>query len=118
MEAPRFTVTRARVLRKTMTTPEVRLWIVLRRSGQGGLRFRRQHPLDAYILDFYCASAHLAVEIDSEGHGFADQLLHDERRDAWMARQGILTLRVPASEVMGNLDGVVQAIVLAAQGRG
>ena len=114
MDARKLTVTRARALRKTMTAPEVRLWMVLRDSGHGGLKFRRQHPLGPYILDFYCASARLAVEIDSEGHGFADQLLHDERRDAWVARRGILTLRVAAGEVMGNLDGVAQAILIAA----
>jgi len=52
MEARKLTVTRARVLRKTMTAPEVRLWVVLRDTGQGGLKFRRQHPLGPYILDF------------------------------------------------------------------
>ena len=65
------------MLRKTMTAPEILLWSVLRGSGQAGLRFRRQHPIGPYILDFYCFAAGLAVEIDSELHAFGKQPLHD-----------------------------------------
>ena len=117
MDAPRTTVRRARALRKTMTAPEILLWSVLRGSEQAGLRFRRQHPIGPYILDFCCFSARLAVEIDSELHALGGQPVHDQRRDRWMADQGILTLRVQARDVTGNLEGVVQAIVMAASER-
>jgi very-short-patch-repair endonuclease len=100
-----------------MTAPELRLWAVLRGSAQAGLRFRRQHPIGPYILDFYCSSVRLAVEIDSELHAFGSRPLHDERRDRWLSEQGILTLRVHARDVMGNLEGVVQAIVITAAER-
>jgi very-short-patch-repair endonuclease len=114
MGAPKITVKRARALRKSMTAPEIRLWSVLRGRAQEGLRFRRQHPIRPYILDFCCPAARLAVEIDSELHALGDHPRHDERRDRWMADQGILTLRVQARDVMSNLEGVVQAIRMSA----
>ena len=115
MEAPKQTVARARTLRKSLTPPEARLWLALRRQAQAGLRFRRQHPIGPFILDFYCDSAKLAVEVDGEGHALAGQPQRDERRDAWMERRGIVTLRIPAIEVRDNIEGVVEAIVIAAR---
>jgi very-short-patch-repair endonuclease len=117
MDAPKLTVKRARSLRQTMTPPELRLWAVLRAKAQDGLRFRRQHPLGPYILDFYCHKARLAVEVDGEGHGFGDQPQRDERRDRWLAQRGVRTLRIAAVDVRDNLDGVVDAVVLAARGQ-
>lgn len=64
MDAPRETITRARDLRRKLTLPEVILWTALRGRHLDGRRFRRQHPFGAYILDFYCDEARLAVEID------------------------------------------------------
>jgi very-short-patch-repair endonuclease len=116
MDAPKRTIKRARSLRQAMTPPELRLWLALRAKGQDGLRLRRQHPLGPYILDFYCHKARLAVEVDGEGHGFGDQPQRDERRDRWLAQQGVTTLRIAAVEVRDNLDGVIQTIVLAARG--
>ncbi|MDQ2860825.1 MAG: endonuclease domain-containing protein [Pseudomonadota bacterium] len=115
MEAPKRTVARARALRKSMTPPEARLWLALRGQAQGGLRFRRQHPIGPFVLDFYCDKARLAVEVDGEVHGLGDHPQRDERRDDWMEKRGILTLRVPASEVRDNIEGVVEAIVRAAR---
>lgn len=115
MEAPKRTVARARKLRKSMTPPEARLWLALRGQAQGGLRFRRQHPIGPFVLDFYCHSAKLAVEVDSELHALGDHPRRDERRDAWMEGRGILTLRIPAREVRDNIERVVDAIVRAAR---
>ncbi len=64
------TFRRARDLRRSLTRPEAMLWINLSRRRLDGLHFRRQHPLGPYILDFYCAEARLAVEVDGESHGF------------------------------------------------
>jgi very-short-patch-repair endonuclease len=83
-----------------MTLPEVVLWDGLRQGRLGGLRFRRQHPMGFYILDFYCSSAHLAIEIDGAGHGHPDQARHDETRDRWLASQGIHVLRFAAADVL------------------
>jgi len=81
-----------------MTLPEVVLWNSLRGGKLGQLRFRRQHPAGVHILDFFCAPALLAVEVDGEGHAHPDQLRHDAARDAWFASQGVQTLRFAASD--------------------
>ena len=114
MEAPKPTIARARRLRRMMTPPELRLWAALRGGKVGALRFRRQHPIGSYILDFYCADARLAVEVDGEGHWRGDQPELDARRDGWMARRGIETLRIEAPDVRDDLEGVVHRIVAAA----
>jgi very-short-patch-repair endonuclease len=113
MEAPTLTVKRARGLRRTMTPPELRLWAALRGKALAGFRFRRQHPVGPYILDFYCPAANLAVEVDGEGHGLTDRARRDERRDRWLAEHGMATLRIAAIEVRDNPDGVVKAIIAA-----
>ena len=116
MTAPTLTLKRARRLRRTMTPPELRLWTVLRGKALGGLRFRRQHPVGPYILDFYCAAGKLAIEVDGAGHAHPDQAGHDVRRDRWLFEQGVTMLRVLATDVRDGLDGVVIAIVAAAAG--
>jgi very-short-patch-repair endonuclease len=108
--APRYTIERARELRRSMTMPELRLWAVLR-SRPEAIRFRRQHPVGAFILDFYCARAKLAIEIDGVAHDMGDRPERDRVRDAWLAAHGIETLRIPASAVIADLDTVVRAIV-------
>ena len=59
-------------LRRAMTPPEIALWLALRRND-AGLRFRRQYPAGPYVLDFYCAPARLAIEIDGEVHARGDR---------------------------------------------
>jgi very-short-patch-repair endonuclease len=108
-------VNRARALRKAMSPPEARLWTALRASRLEGLKFRRQHPLGPYVLDFYCVAARLAVEIDGWGHNLGGRPRQDERRDAWLAGQGVRTLRLPATAVK-DLDGTLRAIRAAAVG--
>jgi very-short-patch-repair endonuclease len=93
-----------------MTLPEVLLWQALRRRPFG-LKFRRQHPSGAYILDFYCSDARFEIEVDGEAHGRGSHPAADERRDAWFAEHGIETLRVPAQEVLADLDAVLRGVV-------
>ncbi|MEJ1968138.1 MAG: DUF559 domain-containing protein [Rhizomicrobium sp.] len=64
VRAPILTFKRARALRRKMTLPEILLWQQLRGRKLRGLSFRRQHPVGPYILDFFCASAALAIEVD------------------------------------------------------
>ena len=92
-----------------MTPPEARLWVALRR-GSIGAKFRRQHPVGVYVLDFYCAEAKLCIEVDGQVHGEGDQARHDKTRDAWLAAQGIRVVRIAAEDVRVNLDGVVDWI--------
>ncbi|MDB5451569.1 MAG: recQ [Caulobacteraceae bacterium] len=105
---------RAREMRGRLTPPEAKLWGSLRGHQLNGLKFRRQHPLGVYVLDFYCAEAKLAVEIDGQGHNLAGS--HDERRDAWVASQGIRTLRIPAEWVLKSFDQVLRRISEATNG--
>jgi very-short-patch-repair endonuclease len=92
-----------------MSPPEVALWQYLR-SRPDSFKFRRQHPLGPYKLDFFCHAAALAVEVDGDAHDMGDNPERDARRDSWVARRGIKTLRFLASDVMGNLDGVAAQI--------
>ena len=110
MEAPRLTIARARELRRKLTLPEGLLWIALRGRKLAGLRFRRQHPVGPYILDFYCEVVRLAVEVDGQGHEQPDQIAHDHRRTAWLEARGMTVLRIPAREVLGNFNGVLASI--------
>ena len=88
MDAPRPTIRRAKRLRRTLTPPEARLWVALRQKPDG-LKFRRQHPIGRYVLDFYCDAAKLAVELDGAAHEVVDIVdiaVRDRRRDAWLTK--------------------------------
>ena len=103
----------AKRLRKAMTPPEISLWLALRRND-AGLRFRRQHAAEDYVLDFYCAPARLAIEVDGEAHNRGDRPLRDVARDVWLGTQHIQVLRYSASDVLSNLESVVREIITIA----
>ncbi|PXA93405.1 hypothetical protein DMC47_22025 [Nostoc sp. 3335mG] len=105
-----------RTLRKRMTPPEIRLWQQLRKSP-GGFTFRRQHEAGDYVLDFYCAPARLAIEVDGEIHSRGDQPEKDAARDAWLAAEGVQVIRVPAKELLHHLEEVIAHIVALASSR-
>ena len=106
----RKTVEKARRLRRTMTPPEVTLWQILR-TRPDGLKFRHQHPNGLLSLDFYCASAKLAIEVDGEIHNRGDAPAQDAARDEWLAGKGIRTLRIAATDVQRQLDAVMALIL-------
>lgn len=106
---------RAKKLRRELTLPEILLWRELR--GRDGDKWRKQHPAGPYTLDFYCDRAKLCVEIDGEAHERGDSPERDARRDAWLAANGIETLRIPAVEVLNNLEGVLTHVERAARER-
>jgi very-short-patch-repair endonuclease len=93
-----------------MTLPEVLLWRALKGRKVDGLHFRRQHPLGPYVLDFYCDVAKLCIEVDGYTHGTGDRPARDERRDAWLADQGVRTLRISAALVLDDVDDAVATI--------
>ena len=111
LRSTRRNVKRARALRKKMSLPEVLLWRQLR-DRPDGLKFRRQHPAGPYVLDFYCEEVRLCIEVDGSAHDFGEAQKADAWRDHWLAEEGIRTLRIPASDVLKNLEGVVQLILL------
>jgi very-short-patch-repair endonuclease len=96
-----------------MTPTERRLWRVLRERPDD-LRFRKQHPCGPYTLDFFCPAVGLVVEVDGEGHSRGGQPEHDLRRDAWLAAQDFTVLRIPAIELLRDLDAVIRHICATA----
>ena len=113
METPLFMRERARQLRREMDLPEVLLWRQLRGRQLLGLHFRRQHPVGRYILDFYCNQVKLAVEVDGYSHDVSDQPQRDQERDSWLAKRGVETVRIPARDVLKDMDGVLATIIAA-----
>ena len=117
LSGPRKTVKKARQLRKTMSWPEVILWRRLRQRP-GGFKFRRQHPAGAFILDFFCSEARLAIEIDGMSHDMGNRPDRDDERARWLRDQEVATLRFSAGEVTKLPDGVIERIVAACLERG
>ena len=95
-----------------MTYPEVLLWQRLRGHALG-VGFRKQHPLGPYVVDFCCISARLVVEVDGAVHD-GDRAASDHVRDQFIRENGFRVLRVRASDVARDIDGVVAAIVSCA----
>ena len=100
----------ARRLRRDMTDPESALWAVLRGRKMRGLRFRRQHPLGPFIVDFACLEARLVIEVDGGCH--TENPEQDAARDTWLREQAFEVLRFWNHEVQEDLDGVLLRIWL------
>ena len=96
-----------------MTLPEVLLWRVLR-ERPGGLKFRRQHPAGAYVLDFFCAEVRLVIEVDGTAHDDPETVNKDAKREAWLTSHGVAVLRIPAREILNDVHVVAEGIVAAA----
>jgi very-short-patch-repair endonuclease len=95
----------ARKLRRDQTDAERALWFRLRDRRLRGLKFRRQMPLDRYIVDFCCESARLIVELDGGQH--AERIREDAARTQTLEAMGYLVLRFWNNDVLNNADGVV-----------
>ena len=106
----------ARKLRREMSLPEVLLWRELRRRA-GGFKFRKQHPVGRYVVDFYCAEAKLGIEVDGVAHDMGDRPERDEAREGFMAGQGIALIRFPASDVLKSPIEVADSVVAACRER-
>ncbi|PLR25220.1 hypothetical protein SGCZBJ_13110 [Caulobacter zeae] len=114
MDAPKRTRQNAKALRRTMSLPEVLLWIGLKARRLEGLHFRKRHPVGPYVLDFYCDTLKLAVEVDGCAHDTEDRPYRDAKRDAWFSARGIRTLRIPAIEVLASVDDALATILACA----
>ncbi len=101
----------ARKLRREMTDTERILWSELRGRRLGEHRFRRQHPIGPYIVDFVCLDKRFVVEIDGGHHSEAQQIEHDTRRTRWLEGAGYIVFRATNTEVFENLDGVAETIL-------
>ncbi|MCX6357070.1 MAG: 2-amino-4-hydroxy-6-hydroxymethyldihydropteridine diphosphokinase [Candidatus Aureabacteria bacterium] len=99
---------RARELKSVPTDAERELWKHLRREQIGGNKFRRQHPIGSYIVDFVCLEKKLVVEVDGSQH--RDRVGYDQARTAWLKDKGYEVLRFWDNEVFSNIGGVKQVI--------
>ena len=106
---------RAQTLRKNMTKEERRLWYEYLNTYP--YRFRRQVTAGNYILDFYCAAARLAVELDGSRHYEPERQAYDARRTAYLNSLGIHVLRFSNLDVLTNLNGVCQMIDITVRKR-
>jgi very-short-patch-repair endonuclease len=102
MRAPVLTQKRARSLRRTLSLPEVLIWCRIRGRG-----FRRQHAFGPYILDFYRPRDRLCIEIDGQQHNF----VADARRDAFLAKHDVRTVRIPAADVLRDPEAAAEHIL-------
>jgi very-short-patch-repair endonuclease len=98
----------ARQMRHEPTPAERVLWERLRNQQVARARFRRQHPIDKFIVDFYCAEAHLVIEVDGEIHDYRPD--EDAARQAFLESLGLRVLRFRNDEVLGSLEAVVRRI--------
>lgn len=113
---PGRTIRRAKALRRKLSPAEVLLWQRLKGSPEG-IRFRKQHAGGKYVLDFFCARANLAIEVDGAAHDMGDRPERDIARDAWLLEHRIETIRIPARDVFANPDNIADAVVQAARER-
>lgn len=102
---------RAAILRKEMTMAEKILWEQLKKNKVKGFRFRAQHPINKFIVDFYCPKAFLAIEIDGGVH--LDRIVaeRDEGREEEIKKLGVRVLRFTNEEVFKNVERVISTIV-------
>jgi very-short-patch-repair endonuclease len=105
---------RARELRVQQTDAEETLWDLLRGRKLLGLKFRRQFPIETYIVDFYCHERHLVVELDGGIHADPRQAAHDENRDAYLRARGLHVLRLRNEAVFEDGPEVLRCIAEAA----
>ena len=110
MQASEKTRNLAKRLRRRMSVPETKLWQELRANRLDGLHMRRQHPVGSYVLDFYCASVKLAIEVDGGAHDMPGRRERDAERTACLRELGIRTLRVPAHAVENRINDVLASI--------
>ena len=100
----------AKQLRKDETEAEKILWARLNKNQIKGLQFRRQHPINVFIADFYCAKIKLAIEIDGNIHDLSEYHAHDEGRSAMLEDFGITVIRFTNEQIMDEIDYSIEQI--------
>ena len=108
---------RARALRRAQTEAERLLWRRLRARSLNGFKFVRQEPIGPYFADFVCREAKLVVEVDGGTRSTDDEIRADQRRAAFLRAQGYRIARFVNEEIYRNLDGAMETILAAIEGR-
>ena len=94
-----------------MNGAELRVWIRIRGRKLDGWKFRRQHPIGPYVVDFYCPGAKLVVEVNGPTHDGDARWAYDERRQAWLESEGYRVLRIPVHRIDKDADEVAAWIL-------
>jgi very-short-patch-repair endonuclease len=105
------TIRAASILRKNTTLAEKILWKKLRDRKLFQVKFRRQHPIDIFIVDFYCHEIKLVIEIDGEIHDFEERKEYDISRQEFLENLGLTVIRFSNHEVTFNIDAVLNSIM-------
>ena len=109
VRTPKYVIDLARKLRSEMTIVEKLLWKRISNKQLNGYRFRSQHPVYRYILDFYCPKVKLAIELDGSVHKQRKE--YDEYRDEFLESLEIETMSIPNTEIETNIDAVLLKIL-------
>ena len=110
-KASKKTFARARKLRRESTPAEKLLWKVLRGRNIEGYKFRRQHAIAGYVVDFYCDYGNLAIELDGDIHEVEQIKKNDREREEKITNMGITVIRFKNEDVFGDLENVVDKIL-------
>jgi very-short-patch-repair endonuclease len=100
-----------RQLRSRMTGAEIRLWSWLRGKQLGSVKFRRQHGIGPYIVDFYCPERAVVIEVDGDNHAEPRQIMKDHERDAYLQSLGLRVIRYTNDDILSNVDGVLECLI-------
>jgi very-short-patch-repair endonuclease len=106
-----MSVAQARKLRRTMTDVERKLWNVLRGRQLDSYKFRRQHPIGPYVLDFFCEQLGLAIELDGDQHGDPANVRKDTERSEWLNAHGVRVIRFWNADLRGDINPALDIIL-------
>jgi very-short-patch-repair endonuclease len=101
---------RRRKLRNNMTEAEIKIWCVLKSKSFHKYKFRRQHSIGVFIVDFYCPKLRLVIEIDGSQHLEAKNMLYDKRRTKYFNSLDIKVIRFFNNDILENIDGACMRI--------
>lgn len=99
-----------REFRKNQTGAESRLWSVLRNRQLDGRKFRRQHTIGRFTVDFFCFEEKMVIELDGESHDNVSQVIYDQKRDSFFEKEGLKVIRFTNKEVYFDLNEVLNEI--------
>ena len=108
---PKSHINYAKEMRNNPTDAEAIMWKYLRNSNLCGIKFRRQQPIDKYIVDFMSASEKLIIELDGGGHNSGINQIYDSKRDEYLSKLGYTVIRIWNTEIYKNIDGVLDYIL-------
>ena len=104
-------VERARKLRANQTPAEEIFWQIVRNRKLGGMKFRRQHQINRYIVDFYCVELGLIIELDGDIHDTREQLTKDSKRDKYLTSIGNTIIRIPNQRIFDYIQAVLEELM-------